>query len=69
MRDVCKQTLFYSDIDEAKALFGSDAFGETMNKVVAFCVEYGIVGEAPTISYDGSGDFNVHFDPSYLTRP
>ncbi|MCG2712966.1 MAG: hypothetical protein L6416_11685 [Candidatus Omnitrophica bacterium] len=65
MREVVKQTKFYSTADASLALFESDTLKTTMRKVVGYCVKRGIVEKAPSISYQ-TGEANLVFDASYL---
>ena len=67
MRKVVKQTKFYATPEEAVALFTGADLKETMKKVSAFCVSYGIVEGTPVIEY-GAGTSAGHlvFDPAII---
>ncbi|MEM7166942.1 MAG: lipoprotein [Planctomycetota bacterium] len=65
MREVVKQTRFYSTPDAAIRLFEGDKLKETMTNVVAFCVDHGIVDKAPTIDY-GMGKSDLTFSGEYI---
>jgi NitT/TauT family transport system substrate-binding protein len=69
MREVVKQTLFYTTPADAQALFKSDGLKATMDKVTAFCVEQRIIPHVPPISYDGSRiSADLAFDSTHLMR-
>lgn len=65
MKTVVKQTQFYSTPDEGLGLFKSAELGDTMKKVVGFCLKAGIVDDAPEIAYGTAGG-KLRFDPSYI---
>ena len=67
MKKVVQQTDFYETPELAMELFNSPGLGETMNRVVSFCKDYGIIeGEAPTLAYGDSGDGQLTFTTDYL---
>lgn len=68
MKQVVTQTRFYKNPGEALTLLTSEQFRQTtMPSVVAFSVENRIVGQQPTIAFDGA-DAQLSFDLSHLKR-
>lgn len=66
MRLVVQQTVFYKTPAEAKALFGGDAFRQTMQTVTDFCVGHGLVAD-PSVGYGPeAADVKLRFDTSYI---
>lgn len=68
MEKVLEMTEFYDTSDEGILLFESDELVETMRKVNEFCVDHGIVGEAPKVGYGEWSQDNLGFDASYIKR-
>ena len=66
MREVVKQTQFYSTPEAAMELFSKEKFQqETMPAVVDFCVAHGIVDSKPTIGFNDASA-QVNFVTTYL---
>ncbi len=66
MKEVVKQTQFYSTPDAAIELFTKEKFQkETMPQVVEFCASHGIVDSKPTIGFNDDSA-QVNFVTSYL---
>ncbi|MBN2135834.1 MAG: hypothetical protein JW737_08900 [Acidobacteria bacterium] len=68
MKKVVQQTRFYKNGNEALKLFTGKEIKSTMEKVVKFCLKYGIVEKNPTIEFGVAGKANVTFDPSYIKK-
>jgi NitT/TauT family transport system substrate-binding protein len=66
MKQVVQQTVFYKTPQDAKDLLNSPEFQETMNNVMKFCVDRGLV-ENPTIGFDSDAvEVKLRFDASYI---
>lgn len=65
MKTVVKQTQFYKNAAEGKALMTGDEFKATMKTVEAFCKEQGLV-EEPSYGFGTESGKQLLFDPSYL---
>ncbi len=66
MRLVVQQTVFYKTPAEAKALFDSNEFRQTMQTVTGFCVGHGLVAD-PSVGYGPeAADVKLRFDTSYI---
>jgi hypothetical protein len=69
MRKILIQTKFYSSPDEGLVLFQGEQLKQTMDKVVTFCIEKGILTQKPKISFgEKTPETSLRFDPSYLSR-
>ncbi len=66
MQTVVQQTAFYKTPDAGIELFTGKQLPETMNKVVAFCVDHGMVDNPPKIAFGAEGDVNLRFDTTYM---
>jgi len=66
MKEVVRQTKFYSDPEAAIALFDGSTFRDTtMPQVVDFCQSHGIVEKKPTVGFDDAAA-QVNFVTKYL---
>ncbi len=66
MRLVVQQTEFYKTPEEAKSLFGGEAFQQTMQTVTDFCVGHELVTD-PSVGYGPDAvDYKLRFDASYI---
>ena len=66
MKEVVKQTQFYSTPEAAIELFNKETFQkETMPQVVDFCASHGIVDSKPAIGFNDDGA-QVNFVTKYL---
>ena len=68
MKKVVQETRFYSTPEAGLALFTGDELKQTMEKVVAFCVDEEIVEKDPSLSYGTAGDAALRFDPSFMRK-
>ena len=66
MKKVVEQTQFYSTPQAALDLFSGSELKETMEKVVGFCIEAGIVEQKPSVAYGTAGAAALRFDPSCI---
>ncbi|MFA4845629.1 MAG: hypothetical protein WC654_03670 [Patescibacteria group bacterium] len=73
MKTVVKQTQFYGTSDIGLGVYQGQKLQETMGLVTKFCVERGIVPQAPTIGYghnwsgpEATSKPSFVFDPSYM---
>ncbi len=68
MKEVVKQTQFYSTPDAALELFTKEKFQkETMPQVVDFCASHGIVDSKPTIGFNDDSA-QVNFVTTYIEK-
>ncbi len=68
MKEVVKQTQFYSTPDAAIELFTKEKFQtETMPQVVDFCASHGIVDNKPTIGFNDDSA-QVNFVTKYVEQ-
>ena len=68
MKEVVKQTQFYSTPDAAIELFTKEKFqNETMPQVVDFCVAHGIVDSKPKLGFDDD-TAQVNFVTKYIEK-
>ncbi len=68
MKEVVKQTQFYSTPDAAIELFTKEKFqNETMPQVVDFCASHGIVDSKPTLGFNDDGA-QVNFVTTYIEK-
>jgi NitT/TauT family transport system substrate-binding protein len=66
MKEVVKQTQFYSTPEDAIELFTKEKFQkETMPLVVDFCASHGIVDSKPSIGFNDAGA-QINFVTTYL---
>ena len=66
MKEVVRQTQFYSTPDSAIELFSKAKFqDETMPMVVDFCASHGIVDSKPSIGFNDDSA-QVNFATKYL---
>jgi len=70
MRNVVQQTKFYENPEAGIAVYTGDELKGTMEKVVKFCVDHGMVEEPPVIAYgsDSSGKASLLFNPAYMQQ-
>ncbi|MGC6493088.1 MAG: hypothetical protein ACON5B_09650 [Myxococcota bacterium] len=69
MVKVVDQTRFYKTADDGLNLFNGDEVKATMDTVVKFAAERGIVDKAPKVGFGDkatAGDADFRFDPSYM---
>jgi len=68
MKIVVRQTKFYKTPGDAIALYEGESFqGDTMPKVVQFCVEHEICASDPKVAF-GDPAAQLNFDTTYLKR-
>jgi ABC-type nitrate/sulfonate/bicarbonate transport system substrate-binding protein len=67
MVQIVKETEFYKTPDLGRALYTSDEFKGTMDKVLKFCTDGQMVDRAPTLVY-GTGDGDLRFDPTFMQK-
>lgn len=65
MRQVVRQTRFYSTPNQGLDIFTSQDLQGTMGRVTSFCSKSGMLDKAPSIAF-GKGQANLLFDPSYM---
>lgn len=66
MKKVVEQTDFYETPALGAELFTGPQIRDTMTKVMGFCRQYGIVEQAPAITYGDQGSPGLRFTAAYL---
>ena len=71
MREVVKQTQFYTTPEEGIRVLTSPETKNIMKRVAKFCVDHDIVPKSPVIGYgakDAKTAAELRFDPSYIEK-